>query len=120
MRKRIIAVDFDGTLCEHKFPAIGKANTELINVLKFYQEKGMIDIILWTCRMNDRLIEAVNWCKEQGLVLAAVNSNVVDTKGEYGWPKIYYDACIDDRNISMNVNAFVDWMNNGCGQAESC
>ena len=28
--KRVIAVDFDGTLCENKYPKIGEPNRELI------------------------------------------------------------------------------------------
>lgn len=33
MHKQIIAVDFDGTLCENKWPEIGEPNTELIGYL---------------------------------------------------------------------------------------
>ena len=29
MKNKIIAVDFDGTLCENKWPEIGKANKEM-------------------------------------------------------------------------------------------
>ena len=32
--KRIIAVDFDGTLCENKYPKIGKPRTPIINAVK--------------------------------------------------------------------------------------
>lgn len=31
---KIIAVDFDGTLCENKWPEIGAANEELIEYLR--------------------------------------------------------------------------------------
>lgn len=34
----IIAVDFDGTLCENKWPEIGEPNKELIAYLKKRQE----------------------------------------------------------------------------------
>ena len=33
MNEQIIAVDFDGTLCENKWPEIGEPNTELISYL---------------------------------------------------------------------------------------
>ena len=36
MNEQIIAVDFDGTLCENKWPEIGEPNTNLIGV---YVEK---------------------------------------------------------------------------------
>lgn len=34
MKQNIIAVDFDGTLCENKWPEIGMPNEELIEYLK--------------------------------------------------------------------------------------
>lgn len=34
MKQNIIAVDFDGTLCENKWPEIGIPNEELIEYLK--------------------------------------------------------------------------------------
>ena len=34
MKQNIIAVDFDGTLCENKWPEIGMPNEELIDYLK--------------------------------------------------------------------------------------
>lgn len=33
MNEQIIAVDFDGTLCENKWPEIGEPNTNLIGYL---------------------------------------------------------------------------------------
>ena len=38
MHKQIIAVDFDGTLCENKWPEIGEPNTELIGYLIMMQK----------------------------------------------------------------------------------
>ena len=48
----IIAVDFDGTLCEDCFPETGKANEPLIHYLKKMQAEGS-KVILWTCRCGD-------------------------------------------------------------------
>lgn len=39
MNEQIIAVDFDGTLCENKWPEIGEPNTELIGYLIMMQKK---------------------------------------------------------------------------------
>ena len=36
----IIAVDFDGTLCEHQYPEIGEPNLKLINILIDKRKKG--------------------------------------------------------------------------------
>lgn len=40
MENKIIAVDFDGTLCESKWPGIGEANKEMITYLKDRQANG--------------------------------------------------------------------------------
>lgn len=48
----IIAVDFDGTLCENKYPEIGKPNGVLIDDLKMRKDNGA-KLILWTCRVGD-------------------------------------------------------------------
>ena len=72
---KIIAVDFDGTLCEACYPDIGKANISLIEYLKQQRLYGN-KIILWTCRANRQLTEAVEWCDRQGLIFDAINSNL--------------------------------------------
>ena len=46
----IIAVDFDGTLCEECWPEIGKPNLKLIGELIYRRSLGD-RLILWTCQM---------------------------------------------------------------------
>lgn len=70
-----IATDFDGTLCEEKWPEIGEPNWEIINYLKFRRDSGA-KIILWTCRTGQLLVNAVEWCKGVGLEFDAVNANL--------------------------------------------
>jgi len=98
----IIAIDFDGTLCEHKYPAIGKPNVELIHKLKLMVLSGN-KLILWTCRHNEKLNEAVKWCEEYGLSFAAINDDVDEIKnsqfGKEKSKKIFADMYIDDRNV---------------------
>ena len=60
MYNQIIAVDFDGTLCENKWPEIGEPNTELIGYLIMMQKTVGAKIILWTCRIGEMLDRAVN------------------------------------------------------------
>ena len=74
MKNKIIAVDFDGTLCENRYPEIGEPNEELIKYLIKRQVDGD-KLILWTCRCGDILEQAVNWCHDHGLVFDAVNDN---------------------------------------------
>jgi hydroxymethylpyrimidine pyrophosphatase-like HAD family hydrolase len=71
----IIAVDFDGTLCEHKFPNIGAANERLIKNLRLLRSFGH-QLILWTCRNQYYANLAVEWCKRSGLEFDAVNDDV--------------------------------------------
>ena len=74
----VIAVDFDGTLCEYVFPEIGKPHETLINDLKRCRKENGDKLILLTCRCGEYLDKAVEWCKEQGLIFDAVNENVPD------------------------------------------
>lgn len=46
---KVIAVDFDGTLCECKYPDIGAPVTPVIEYVKERKAAGDI-VILWTCR----------------------------------------------------------------------
>ena len=94
----VIAVDFDGTLCSDCYPEIGTANKKLI--WELINRKAMGDkLILWTCRVGDRLKEAVDWCSQQGLCFDAVNDNLPETILKWGANsrKITADVYIDDR-----------------------
>ena len=44
MNSKIIAVDFDGTLCENKWPEIGEANEDMIYYLRKRQAEGDIQL----------------------------------------------------------------------------
>jgi hypothetical protein len=96
----IIAVDFDGTLCEDKFPQIGDPNRELIDWLKMKQNSGS-RIILWTCRCDKALDDAVGWCRRKGLIFDAVNDNipgVVAAMNNSNSRKVFADVYIDDKS----------------------
>ena len=77
MKPNIIAVDFDGTLCENKWQEIGMPNEELIEYLKKRQAAGE-KLILWTNRVDERLDEVIKWYEEHGLVFDTVNDNLWD------------------------------------------
>ena len=103
IKNKIIAVDFDGTLCENKWPEIGKPNRELIEFLKFAKKTDSTKLILWTCRTGDRLFEAVNWCMSYGLIFDAVNKNLPEIIEQFGEDtrKINADLYIDDKACSI-------------------
>ena len=94
-----IAVDFDGTIVEHKFPDIGEEFLFAIETLKELQRQQH-QIILWTFRSNKELDEAVEYCSRRGLEFYAINKNFPeeiydDTISR----KINADLYIDDRNL---------------------
>ncbi|WP_299231341.1 BT0820 family HAD-type phosphatase [uncultured Bacteroides sp.] len=96
----IIAVDFDGTIVEHKYPHIGKEIPFAIETLKRLKEERHT-LILWTVREGKLLDEAINFCKERGLEFYAVNSNYPEEQKTHDHfsRKLKADLFIDDRNL---------------------
>jgi len=96
----IMAVDFDGTLCQNRWPRIGKANQPVIDWLIIQHQKG-IKLILWTMREGELLDEAVEWCRSHGLTFDAVNDNLPEVKARYGNNprKVFADYYLDDHNL---------------------
>lgn len=93
-----IAVDFDGTIVEHKYPAIGDEMLFAFDTLKALQKKGH-RLILWTYRAGKTLDEAVEYCKKNGVTFYAVNRSYPEETLEEGISrKINADLFIDDRN----------------------
>jgi len=95
-----IAVDFDGTIVEHKYPKIGKPILFAFDTLKELQKRGH-KIILWTYRSGKELDEAVEYCKKNGVEFYAVNKNYMEEEFENGKisRKIDAELFIDDRNL---------------------
>jgi hypothetical protein len=94
-----IAIDFDGTIVEHKYPAIGK---ELLFAFETMRElqKQKHQLILWTYRAGKELDEAVEFCKERGIEFYAVNKNYPEEDFDPTISrKIDADIYIDDRNL---------------------
>ena len=95
----IIAVDFDNTLAVTEYPRIIRPIPELIAFCQARQAAGDT-LILNTCRHDDHLRAAVDWCAAQGLVFNFVNANHPDMIELYGdTRKIYADMYIDDKNL---------------------
>ena len=94
-----IAVDFDGTIVENKFPEIGKPKLFAFETLKKLQEDGH-RLILWTYRAENKLEEAVEFCKNNGITFYAVNKSYPEEVFDATISrKILADIFIDDRNI---------------------
>ncbi|HEY4787172.1 MAG TPA: hypothetical protein VIH57_14035 [Bacteroidales bacterium] len=94
-----IAVDFDGTIVEHKYPLIGQELLFAIETLKELQRQQHL-IVLWTFRAGKELEEAVEYCRQRGLEFYAVNKNYPEEEFEETISrKINADLFIDDRNL---------------------
>lgn len=95
-----IAVDFDGTIVEHRYPDIGKQRPFAMDTLRAFIADGH-HVILWTVREGKQLEEAVRFCKERGVEFYAVNSEYPnDSWTDAPSPrKIRADVYIDDSNL---------------------
>lgn len=103
----IIAVDFDGTIVEHKYPAIGREIPFAIETLKKLQAERH-KLILWSVREGRLLDEAVQFCRERGLEFYAVNRDYPEEEkrqNNHYSRKLKADVFIDDRN----VGGLPDW-----------
>lgn len=102
----IIAVDFDGTIVEHRYPEIGKEIPFATSTLKMLMNDGH-RLILWTVRRGELLQAAVDWCRARGVEFYAVNKNYAEETidNESGYGKINADLFIDD----CNLGGLPDW-----------
>lgn len=96
-----IAVDFDGTIVDHKYPAIGEEIPFAVDTLKALQNDRH-KLILWSVREGKLLEDAVEWCKERGITFYAVNKDfpeeTTDNNPHFS-RKLKVDLFIDDRNL---------------------
>lgn len=99
----IIAVDFDGTIVEHRYPEIGKEIPFAVATLcQLQRDMPGLHIVLWTVREGLLLEDAVEWCEKRGLRFYAVNSNYpgeISSAADQGCRKVSADIYIDDRNL---------------------
>ncbi len=101
----IIAVDFDGTIVEHRYPAIGKEKLFAFDTLESLQKQGH-QLILWTFRSGRELDDAVAYCKKHGLEFYAINRSYPEEELNRDISrKINADIFIDDRNLG----GFIGW-----------
>jgi hydroxymethylpyrimidine pyrophosphatase-like HAD family hydrolase len=110
----IIAVDFDGTIVTHDFPAIGSPVPMALESLIFLQKKGH-KIILYTMRSDNYLRMAIKYLLDNGIEeLYGVNEN--PTQKEWtSSPKVYAHYYIDDAAVGCPIivnkhkRPYVDW-----------
>lgn len=96
-----IAVDFDGTIVEHRYPEIGRELPFATQTLRMLIEDRH-KLILWSVREGKLLEEAVEWCRKRGVEFYAINKDFPEedlTKNQNFSRKLKADIWIDDRNI---------------------
>jgi hypothetical protein len=109
----IIAIDFDGTLVEHRYPKIGEEVPHAVRVCRRLIVAGH-QLILWTMRDGQKLIEAERWCEEHNITLWALNKNPQQEIWSQS-PKAYAQLYIDDAAINcpltypLDARPYVDW-----------
>ncbi len=97
----VIAVDFDGTIVENRYPDIGPERpfaTETLRLL--IRDKHRL--ILWTVREGQCLKEAVEWCRARGVEFYAVNKDFPEediSLNQHFSRKIKADCFIDDSAV---------------------
>lgn len=101
---KVIAIDFDGTIVEDKYPEIGKEKLFAFDTLKMLQKDGH-RLILWTVRSGKKLDEAVAYCKKNGVEFHAVNEAYPNEPTAGYSRKVNADIFVDDRN----VGGFLGW-----------
>jgi hypothetical protein len=114
----LLAIDFDGTIVEHRYPRIGAPVPGAIQWLRRFQELDA-RLILWTMRSDSpqsgpMLTEAVAFCRSQGVNFFGVNGN----PEQQSWtssPKAYAKVYIDDAAFGCPLvfppggRPYVDW-----------
>ena len=101
--RKIIAVDFDGTLFTDGYPGVGRPIYETIGRLMSEQEAGS-RIILWTNRSDGPLRTAIEACAEIGIHFDAINDNLPEIIEYFGTNprKVFANEYWDDRTIHMS------------------
>ena len=117
--RMIVAIDFDGTLVDHRYPDIGPIVPGAVEWCKRLLDMG-VRLILWTMRDDGGddgpvLTQAVNLLKIHGVEFWGINRNP-----EQGWsksPKAYANYSVDDNhalcplkeNPRLGGRPYVDW-----------
>lgn len=97
----IIAVDFDGTLVDHKFPDIGALKPGAKEALAAFKKAGH-KIAIWTCRSGEQERAVRVFLNENDIPFDTVNSPAPGA--DLGTRKIYADVYIDDKGFRFEDN----------------
>jgi hypothetical protein len=106
--KFVIALDYDGTIIEGSWDHRGAIRQDVVAKAREFCDHPNCDVILWTCREEKLLVEAIDLCEKNGLTFEAVNMNTEETLtwnrqtfGRLGptcGRKIFADLYVDDKS----------------------
>ena len=98
-RKKRICVDFDGTIVEHKFPAIGPVRKDVLKVLQNWRDKGAHIIIssarsakMFGGKDSEKFKEMVAFIKKEGIPHDEIDDGTIG--------KVVADLYLDDRALN--------------------
>lgn len=104
----VLAIDYDGTIIEGSWDHRGGIRMDVVAKAKEFCDHPHCDVILWTCREEKLLVEAIDLCEQNGLTFEAVNMNTDETltwnKMTFGrlgatcGRKIFADLYVDDKS----------------------
>jgi hydroxymethylpyrimidine pyrophosphatase-like HAD family hydrolase len=97
----IIAVDFDGTVVDHRYPEIGDLKAGAKDALKAFKKAGH-KIAIWTCRAGKEELAVRQFLIQNDIPFDSINTAVPGT--DLGTRKIYADVYIDDKALRFEDN----------------
>lgn len=109
--RKLIALDFDGTLVENLNPYLGQTVPYAVEVLHKLHNAGH-EFILMTMREGHLLDDAEEWARNHGIEFKYVGCN---PEYETGSRKVYCHCSVDDKNAGIPLiredgkKPYVDW-----------
>ena len=113
-----IAIDFDGTIADYRFPEIGEPVPGAFDWMQQFRQAGAT-LILWTVRSDGErygpvLTEAKQFCEDQGVKFLYVNEGPEKISSSN---KVFANLYIDDsafgcpliENPRKGGKPYVDW-----------
>ena len=103
MDKKIIAVDFDGTIVVSDFPHIGEIKQNVVDMMRIWKQQGHT-VVVWTCRTEEHLDDAIVFLAKNNIPYDAINTNHNSPYGGNGgtFRKVYADVYLDDKSLNVD------------------
>jgi|YelNatPaOPRAMG01_1025707.scaffolds.fasta_scaffold06430_4 ribonucleotide monophosphatase NagD (HAD superfamily) len=98
----VIAIDFDGTIVEDKYPEIGELKDGARETINALSHEGYF-IIIWTCRTGEKMLEAEAFLRKNGVRFDAINESSPENLAKYNGNdtrKVHAHIYIDDSAVT--------------------